>query len=39
MFVETSSAMNHQDAGRFLGSPGAGDKHSRKINVAITVFD
>jgi hypothetical protein len=39
MLVETSSAMNHQDAGRFPGSPGIGDKHSRKINIAVTVFD
>jgi hypothetical protein len=39
MFVETSSAMNHQDTGRFPGSPGAGHKHSRKTNIAITVFD
>jgi hypothetical protein len=39
MFVETSSAMNHQDAGRFLRLRGAGEKHSGKINIAITVFD
>jgi hypothetical protein len=39
MFVQTSPAMNHQDAGRFPGSPGFGDKHSVKINIAITVFD